>query len=405
MNCQSISDILDERRMDRLTAAERCDLDRHLAECADCASACRAEAALAFEQVAPTPLDLADRMLASLPHASTAAVRRRPLGRLALGAAVLALGGAFAAVALMGQRPDVAEPSTAPTPAEEHGTGSALGDTPRRSPELDAPLVEVDASRRPVPRVDAVRFPDGDYFALFRVPPEYPGVALRERREGFVRVTFTITKHGTVSDVAVVESSDPVFDGAAALSIERWKYMPRVVNGEPVAVPGLQTVIRFALEHPTEAGRIAAAREPVEQPPADRPPLRDLIVEAWDCAAVRNLLCAQQVLDRVSAAYALTQRERQEVDGFYGYLYTQYGDFERAIGAFRAAAGDDPASTFRVTLMHLYFTRDQYQLALDTGVRYLAGLRAQHDRSDPGVEQFVAKLEALGMRPSAAPAL
>ena len=55
MNCQSISDILDERRMDRLTAAERCELDRHLAECADCASACRAEAALALQHVAPVP--------------------------------------------------------------------------------------------------------------------------------------------------------------------------------------------------------------------------------------------------------------------------------------------------------------------------------------------------------------
>jgi TonB family protein len=335
--------------------------------------------------------------------ANAKAPARRPISRLVAGSAILALGGAFAALTFLAQRSELgvgAPPPAAATRTGAPGDGPELADTPTRSSAVQEPVAQIAVPAPASPRDDAVRFPDGDLFALLRVAPEYPLAALREAREAVVRLSFTITKFGTVTDVVVVESSDPLFDASAALSVERWKYMPRVVNGERVDVPGVQTVIRFQMAAPAEEKRSAAPRAAPEPPP-DRPPLKELLAEAWDCAAVRNLLCAQQVLDTVSAAYELTAWERREVLSFYGYIHTQYGDFERAIATFREAAGDDPASDVWVTVMHLYFTRQQYQLALDTGVRYLAAVERSGRPARGGfVEPFVEKLKQLGIRPT-----
>jgi TonB family protein len=404
MNCENVANILDDRAEHTLSAAERCALDLHLAACADCASAWRAHEALASQRVPAAPLYLIDGVLAELSsRAPSAAVTRRPISRIAVGAAILAVGGAFAALTIVTQRSELIDdaPSAAAAPTGAATGAADLADTPMRPSGLDDPVIELTGRSTAAPSADAVRFPDGDLFVLLRVPPEYPRVALHEGREADVRLSYTITRHGTVTDVAVEESSDPLFDASAALAVERWKYMPRVVNGEPVDVPGVLTVIRFRLAMPGDDEK-AAAQAPAAEPSQERP-VGDMLAEAWDCAAVRNLLCAQQVLDRVSATYELTPAERQLVLSFCGYLYTQYGDFERAIDAFRAAAADDPASGVWVTLMHLYFTRQQYQLALDTGVRYLAGIEARFGRSDNGVEQFVEKLEQLGIRPTNTP--
>jgi protein TonB len=68
-----------------------------------------------------------------------------------------------------------------------------------------------------------------------RVDPEYPDGALRKGIEGYVEVSFTITAQGTVTNVAVV-TADPVdvFDRAAIEAVRRYRYDPRMVNGQPV---------------------------------------------------------------------------------------------------------------------------------------------------------------------------
>jgi protein TonB len=398
MNCENVANVLDDGMQGRLSATERCELDRHLAGCADCASAWRAHAALLAQHIPPLPAALVDRALAQLGAAAPAAPARprRSLARLIAVPAILALGGAFAALGLFTPTTNVTDPE--PAPPEASAGGGALADTPRRPAGLDDPLIEIPAAA-PAARASAVRFPDGDSFVLLREPPVYPVVALREGAEASVHLSYTIATDGTVTDVTVVESTDERFNASASLAVERWKYMPRVVGGERAAVSGVHTVIRYQMAPP--AGEEV---NPDEQPPQDRPleellaraPLANVLARAWDCAAVRNLLCAHQVLDEITATYDLTPDQRRTITSFYGYLYTQYGDFERAIDAYR-----DAGET--VTLMHLYFVRQQYQQALDTAVGYLADLRETRGRSDPAIEAFVAKLEQLGITASTGP--
>lgn len=91
---------------------------------------------------------------------------------------------------------------------------------------------------------------DGDVIPRVRVNPDYPPHAITKNIEGWVRVQFTVTAIGTVKD-AIVVGSEPgtVFDDAALKAIARWRYNPRVVNGEAVERVGLQTIIRFTLQN------------------------------------------------------------------------------------------------------------------------------------------------------------
>ena len=87
-----------------------------------------------------------------------------------------------------------------------------------------------------------------DLLPLVRIPPTYPPEALRQGIEGWVRLQFAISVTGSVKD-AIVVAADPqnIFDQAALNAIARWRYNPRVENGEAVERAGVQTVIRFEL--------------------------------------------------------------------------------------------------------------------------------------------------------------
>lgn len=90
---------------------------------------------------------------------------------------------------------------------------------------------------------------DGDYLPIVKVAPIYPRRALSRGIEGWVLLEFTVTKAGTVTDVRVLESEPPgIFDKAASEAASKFKYKPRVVDGEPIDVKGVPHKISFQLE-------------------------------------------------------------------------------------------------------------------------------------------------------------
>lgn len=89
---------------------------------------------------------------------------------------------------------------------------------------------------------------DGEYLPIVKVQPVYPRRALQRGLEGYVIVEFVVTKNGSVRDPVVIEA-DPegVFDRAATKAALKFKYKPRVIDGEPVEVPGVRNKITFAI--------------------------------------------------------------------------------------------------------------------------------------------------------------
>lgn len=89
---------------------------------------------------------------------------------------------------------------------------------------------------------------EGDYLPIVRVAPVYPSRALSRGIEGFVDLEFTVTTAGTVKDPVVIQSTSSLFERAATQAVLKFKYKPRVVDGQPVEVPGVKTRISFQIE-------------------------------------------------------------------------------------------------------------------------------------------------------------
>ena len=76
----------------------------------------------------------------------------------------------------------------------------------------------------------------------------YPRRAAARGIEGYVLLECTVTKTGAVRDPRVLESKPPgIFDRAAMNASLKFKYKPKVVNGEPIEVSGVRNRITFEL--------------------------------------------------------------------------------------------------------------------------------------------------------------
>ena len=99
-----------------------------------------------------------------------------------------------------------------------------------------------------------VRVPGADRneIPIVRVEPVYPQRALDRGIQGWVEVEFTVTEVGSISEPTILRSHpSAIFNKAALRAIERWKYEPKVVDGQPVSRPGMRNRFRFQLN---EAG-------------------------------------------------------------------------------------------------------------------------------------------------------
>ena len=93
---------------------------------------------------------------------------------------------------------------------------------------------------------------DGDYLPLVAIAPQYPTRAAQRGIEGWVLVAFTVDGKGDVipDSISVVDADPPnIFNRSAIRATARFKFQPRVQDGEGVDVPGVQYLFRWALEN------------------------------------------------------------------------------------------------------------------------------------------------------------
>lgn len=89
---------------------------------------------------------------------------------------------------------------------------------------------------------------DGEYLPIVKVAPVYPRRAQTRGIEGYVLLEFVVTRTGAVRDPVVIEAKPPgIFDSAAINAALKFKYKPKVVNGEPIDVAGVRNLITFEL--------------------------------------------------------------------------------------------------------------------------------------------------------------
>lgn len=89
---------------------------------------------------------------------------------------------------------------------------------------------------------------DGEQIPIVKVAPVYPNRAKQRGIEGYVILAFTITPTGATADASVIESSpDGVFDRSALSAVRKFKYKPKVVDGEPQSVYNVQHRLTYEL--------------------------------------------------------------------------------------------------------------------------------------------------------------
>lgn len=89
---------------------------------------------------------------------------------------------------------------------------------------------------------------DGDYLPIVKVAPIYPRRAQTRGLEGQCLIEFTVTTTGTVKDAFAVKCTSSLFEKASVNAALKFKYKPRVRDGVPIEVPGVQHIITFELE-------------------------------------------------------------------------------------------------------------------------------------------------------------
>ena len=89
---------------------------------------------------------------------------------------------------------------------------------------------------------------DGEFLPIVRVAAVYPRRALQRGIEGYVDVEFTVSKLGSVTSPRVIQALPAgIFDQAALDATLKYKYKPRVVNGQPMEVSGVEVRVKFEL--------------------------------------------------------------------------------------------------------------------------------------------------------------
>ena len=72
--------------------------------------------------------------------------------------------------------------------------------------------------------------------AVQKIEPSYPEAARKARMEGVVILEAIITVDGSVQDVKVLKSVNPLLDASAVRAVQQWKYKPATLNGRAVRV-------------------------------------------------------------------------------------------------------------------------------------------------------------------------
>ncbi len=128
-------------------------------------------------------------------------------------------------------------------------------------PELDTPDLDMDmnmdaVNMAPSAQVDVaiagaggMSASDGEYLPIVKVAPIYPRRAQTRGITGYCIVEYTVTKNGSIRDPQAIDCQPAgIFERASLKAALKFKYKPRVVDGEAIEVAGVQNKFTYELE-------------------------------------------------------------------------------------------------------------------------------------------------------------
>ena len=90
---------------------------------------------------------------------------------------------------------------------------------------------------------------DRDARPIVRVNPKYPVDASRNGIEGWVKLGFDIGTLGEVINVRILDANPKhIFNKAAKQAVKKWKYRPKMVEGNPVIQQNFSVQLDFKMD-------------------------------------------------------------------------------------------------------------------------------------------------------------
>jgi protein TonB len=90
---------------------------------------------------------------------------------------------------------------------------------------------------------------DGEYLPIVKVAPAYPIKASIDGTEGDCAVEFTVTTSGATRDVRTVDGMClPIFVKASINAARKFKYKPRIIDGEAIEVHNVRNIFQYTLQ-------------------------------------------------------------------------------------------------------------------------------------------------------------
>lgn len=90
---------------------------------------------------------------------------------------------------------------------------------------------------------------DLDATPRLRYRPSYPDrCVIRADQVETVLLEFDVAANGKTQNIRVIESTNPCLNNSAIEAVEKWRYYPKVIDGEPVVREGVRAIIEFVLK-------------------------------------------------------------------------------------------------------------------------------------------------------------
>lgn len=143
--------------------------------------------------------------------------------------------------------PKAPRPPDRPPPPPQIRLSNPSDRLPPVALDIDVPMISVPVSTGNGPYIGQWSTDDpaaeGDVIPIVRIDPQWPREALLEGTEGWVEVEFTILADGSVADPEVIQSEPPrLFERNAMRAILRWKFKPRIIDGQAVERRAVQRI-------------------------------------------------------------------------------------------------------------------------------------------------------------------
>jgi|GEM_PF-4693538 len=93
-----------------------------------------------------------------------------------------------------------------------------------------------------------------DYLPIKRIQPQYPKRAIDEGVSGYVILELTVAADGSVvpGSIKIIKAEPKLyFEKASMAAAKLFNYVPKIVDGNPVVVPGVRYKFSFSLKPKT----------------------------------------------------------------------------------------------------------------------------------------------------------